>query len=399
MNDFEQIKHRDKQFVMNTYSPYDIAFIHGEGSTLTDSTGKKYTDFLGAIAVNSLGYNSSIFTDALIEQTHKVVSISNIFYNPYRGLLAEKLIEGTSLDKVFFGNSGAEANECALKLARKYFHLRGENKYKFVSAIDSFHGRTIATVALTGQSKYNAPYIQLTNGFGNYVPFNDIDALDKALSDANVCALVIEPILGESGVIPATKEYILACREITRKNGQLLILDEVQTGAGRTGKFWAHQHFNIEADIVTTAKGIGGGVPIGACLASSDVSSAFSPGDHGTTFGSSPLVCATSYAVVSKIKELGFMSNVSEVGRYLVNSLESIKSSAFKEIRGLGLMVGVELDASITAKNVVKSMLTKGYILNACGNNALRFLPPLIISKAEIDSMTCALKSVMSSLA
>jgi|AGTN01.1.fsa_nt_gi acetylornithine and succinylornithine aminotransferases len=396
MTKFDVIKERDNKFFMNTYSPYDIAFVSGDGCTLRDSEGNKYMDFLAGIAVNSLGYNHPVFVKAVSEQAKKLTVVSNYYYSEERGKLAEKLVEGTSLGKVFFGNSGAEANECSIKLARKYFYNKGVKKFKFVTAKESFHGRTLATVSATGQPKYNKPFAPLPEGFGTYIPYNDIDALEKALSDQEVSALLIEPVQGEGGVIPGNPEYIKACRDITKKNGQLLIFDEVQTGGGRTGKFWAFEHYGVTPDIMSAAKGIGGGFPVSACLATDEVASAYKSGDHGTTFGAAPFACAVSLAVVSEIKKPGFMERVTEVGAYLKARLSEIKNPAIKEVRGLGLMVGMDLDETLlSAKEVVMAMHKKGFVLNVSGHNVLRFIPALIITKKEIDIMIEALDGVI----
>lgn len=392
---FNEIKKQDDKFFMNTYSPYDIAFVSGNGSTLTDSEGRTYIDFLGGIAVNSLGYNNPIFVNAVSEQAAKLAVCSNYFYSEARGLAAEQLVAGTNLNKVFFGNSGAEANECAIKLARRYFNRKGVNKFKIVSALESFHGRTLATVTATGQPKYNTPFSPLPAGIGIYVPFNDVDALKAALADEEVAALLIEPIQGESGVLPATQEYMDAARALTKANGQLLILDEVQTGAARTGKFWAFEHYGVLPDIVTSAKGIGGGIPVSACMATDEVASAWIAGDHGTTFGACPLACATCLAVVTELRKPEFIADVAAKGEYLKAQLKTIKNAAIKDVRGLGLMVGMELSDALSAKAIVKEMLTRGFVLNVCGHNVLRFVPPLVITGAEIDKMIVALKEVL----
>lgn len=398
MSAFEKIKERDQKFFMNTYSPADIAFVSGEGCYLTDSEGKRYLDFLAGIAVNALGYNHPVFTDALTEQAHKVAVISNYFYSEPRGLMAEELMRGTHLNKAFFGNSGAEANECAIKLARKYFYVRGEKRYKIVSALHSFHGRTLATVTATGQEQYNKPFSPLPAGVGEYVPFNDIAALEKALSDPEVAAFLVEPIQGESGVVPATKEYLKAARELTEKYGELLIFDEVQSGAGRTGTFWAFEGYGVKPDIVTAAKGIGAGIPVSACMATDEVASAYKPGDHGTTFGANLLSCAVGYAVCKKIREPGFMDAVREKGEYLKAALATIKSPYIKDIRGVGLFVGMEMESEEIANKIYKAMLDAGFVLNVAGHKVMRFVPPLIITKEQIDTMITELKKVVESL-
>ena len=398
MSDFQTIKARDKKYFMNTYSPVDIAFEKGKGCYLTDSEGKTYLDFLAGIAVNCLGYDHPVFTNALTEQAHKVAVVSNYFYSEARGLMAEVLMRGTHLNKAFFGNSGAEANECAIKLARKYFYQRGENKYKIVSALHSFHGRTLATVTATGQEQYNKPFSPLPGGIGIYVPFNDISALEKALSDPEVAAFMVEPIQCEGGIIPATKEYLKAARELTEKYGELLIFDEVQSGAGRTGTFWAFEGYGVKPDIVTAAKGIGAGIPVSACMATDEVASAYKPGDHGTTFGANLLSCAVGYAVCKKIREPGFMDAVREKGEYLKAALATIKSPYIKDIRGVGLFVGMEMESEEIANKIYKAMLDAGFVLNVAGHKVMRFVPPLIITKEQIDTMITELKKVVESL-
>ncbi|MDR2266111.1 MAG: aspartate aminotransferase family protein [Christensenellaceae bacterium] len=395
MDLLESIIKRDKEFLIGSYAPQNIAFVSGDGCKLFDTSGREYIDFLAAIAVNSLGHKHPVFINALMDQVNRIVASSNLYYNEYRGLLAERLTEGTTLKKVFFCNSGAEANECAIKLVRKYFFERGKNKFKFITAAHSFHGRTLTTVSATGQEKYSKPFAPLPPGFGSYIRYNDIEAMKKALEDDEVGALMLEPILGEGGVIPATSEYLRACREETSKRGILLILDEVQTGGGRTGTFWACIKHGIMPDILTAAKGIGGGLPIGACLTTEEVAQAFKPGDHGNTFGGSPLVCAVALAVVSKIRQPEFMQNIKTVGEYFKRELRGLASSHIVDVRGDGLMLGIELNPDLSAKTVVTSMLEKGFVINACGDNVLRFLPPLIIEKCHIDAMLNALKTLI----
>lgn len=395
MSKFDQIKARDKKYFMNTYAPYDVAFERGEGCYLYDTEGNKYLDFLGGIAVNALGYNHPVFVDALTEQAKKVSIISNYFYNENRGLMAEQLVKDTHLSKVFFGNSGAEANECAIKLARKYFKVKGENRFKIVTALKSFHGRTLATVTATGQEKYNKAYAPLPEGIGIYIPYNDEEALKNALEDDEVAAIMLEPIQGESGIIEGTESYIKLADKLTKEKGVLLILDEVQTGAGRTGKFWAFEHYGVTPDIVTSAKGIGGGVPVAACMATENVANAFVPGDHGTTFGSQPLVTGVGYAVCKKIREDGFLDEVAFKGNYLKDGLKKISDKRILEVRGKGLMVGVEMESPEVAKDIYNRMFKKGFILNVAGGKVLRFVPPLIITTEQIDSMLVALQETL----
>ena len=396
--DFNEVKEKSDRYLFQNYGRIPLSFTHGRGCYLYGSDGREYLDLVAGIAVNALGYNHPVFTDALVEQAKKVTVISNYFYSEPRGLMAEQLVKGTNLGKVFFGNSGAEANECSIKLARKYFYKRGENKYKIVTAKQSFHGRTIATVTATGQEQYNKPFAPLPGGIGIYVPYNDEEALAKALDDKEVAALLIEPIQGEGGIMPATESYMKLARELTKKNGQLLILDEVQTGAGRTGKFWAFEHYGIEPDVVSAAKGIGGGFPISACLATDEVAEAWTPGDHGTTFGSAPLACAVGYAVCKKIREPGFMEDVTRKGEHLRERLREIKHPKVKEVRGMGLIDGMEVEDEAFAGAIYKDMLAKGYILNVCGHKVMRFVPPLIITVEQIDEMIEELKKTVAAL-
>ncbi|MBO7156668.1 MAG: aspartate aminotransferase family protein [Clostridia bacterium] len=398
MSRFDEIKARDKKYFMNTYAPLDICFESGDGCYLKDTEGKVYLDFLAGIAVNCLGYSHPVFTNALIEQGKKVSIISNYFYNENRGLMAEQLVKGTHLSKVFFGNSGAEANECAIKLARKYYKVKGENRYKIISTLQSFHGRTLATVTATGQEKYNKPFSPLPAGIGEYIPYNDEDALRNALEDNEVAALLLEPIQGEGGIIPATESYLKLARELTAEKGVLLIFDEVQTGAARTGKFWAFENYGVEPDILTCAKGIGGGVPISACLATDEVANAFVPGDHGTTFGAQPLVTGVGYAVCKKLREDGFMDEVAAKGNYLMSELKKIGDDRIKDVRGIGLIIGMEMESAELAKEIYARMLEKGYILNVCGGKVMRFVPPLIITIEQISEMITALKETIAEI-
>ncbi len=395
MAKFEEIKTRDKEFFMNTYAPVEVAFESGNGCYLTDTEGNEYLDFLAGIAVNALGYNHPVFVNAITEQAKKVCIISNYFYNETRGLMAEQLVKGTHLKKAFFGNSGAEANECAIKLARKYFKVKGENRFKIVTAVQSFHGRTLATVTATGQEKYNKPFAPLPEGIGIYIPYNDEEALRNALEDNEVAGLMLEPIQGEGGIIPASDSYLKLADRLTKEKGVLLILDEVQTGAGRTGKFWAFEHYGITPDIITCAKGIGGGVPVSACLATENVANAFVPGDHGTTFGAQPLVTAVGYAVCSKIREEGFMEEVASKGEYLMQGLRKLNDNRIVAVRGKGLIVGAETINGDFAKEVYNRMFKKGFILNVCGGKVLRFVPPLIITTEQIDQMLKVLKETL----
>lgn len=385
----------DKQYILPTYAPYPIVFVKGDGCKLYDMEGKEYLDFLAGIAVCSLGHNNKKLNDAIIGQIKKIMVVSNYFYSVTRGPLAEQLVKGTHFSKVFFGNSGAEANETAFKCAKKYFNLKGEGKFKIVTCLDSFHGRTIATVSATGQEKYNKPFAPMVDWF-EYVPFNDCEALKKALSDPTVGAFFVECIQGEGGVIPATKEYLELARKLTKKNGQLLIVDEVQTGIMRTGKMYAYQNYGIKPDIITLAKGLGGGFPISACVMTEEVASAMKAGDHGTTFGSNPLACNVGLAVVKELKKPKMVKHINEVGVYLRQELDKLSDNdKVVEVRGIGLMQGIQLIPSVPAKKVVERLLEKGVVITGAGNNTLRFVPPLIVEKEDIDKLIAVLNEVL----
>ena len=394
MGKFEKLVANEKKYCFGTYAPHSICPVKGEGATLTDTEGRVYVDFLGGIAVNSLGCNNPVWVKAVRRQITKLATASNYFYNEHRGALAKELVFG-NLTKTFFSNSGAEANECAINLARKYFRDKVENRYNVVSLLDSFHGRTLAAVSVTGQPKYNLAYAPLPDGLHEYILLNDIAALEKALSDKEVCAFICEPILGESGVLPLSLEYLARARELCNANGVLLIFDEVQTGAGRTGTFWHSETLGIEPDIATGAKGLAGGIPIGVTLAKPEIAASFGVGDHGTTFGGNALASAAALATVKEIKKNYLKSNL-EKGELLKTGLE--KLPCVKEVRGAGLMLGAELDPSVSSKAVVSEMLKRGYILNAMARNTLRFVPPYVITAEQIEGMLTELEKAILSL-
>ncbi|NLY61058.1 MAG: acetylornithine transaminase [Clostridiales bacterium] len=386
--DYKEVKELDEKYYFNTFgSRLPVSFEYGEGCTLYDSQGKKYTDFVAGIAVNTLGYNHPALVEAITSQSEKLLHCSNLFYIKAQAQLAKLLVENSCGDKVFLCNSGAEANEGAIKLARKYFYSKNLYKYEIITTLNSFHGRTMATLAATGQEKYQKPFEPLPTGFV-HVPFNDIEAVENAIS-YKTCAVMVEPIQGEGGVIPATAEYMQALRKLCDDRGILLIFDEVQTGIGRTGKLFGYEQYGIEPDIFTLAKGLGGGIPIGAIVAKAFVASAMEPGDHGTTFGGNPLACTAALAVLSTILEEGILETVKDKGEYFTDQLIKLKNkfSFIKEVRGKGLMLGMELDEEVSGKEIVLDMLNRGFIINCAGNNTLRFVPPLIIQKDHIDDL------------
>jgi acetylornithine/N-succinyldiaminopimelate aminotransferase len=391
-----EIQSLDQNHYMSTYgSRTPVAFTHGEGMRLYATDGKAYTDFLAGIAVNALGYNHPNLTRAICDQASKLIHCSNLYYMENQAALAKTLTEISCADKVFFANSGAEANEGAFKLARKYFYLKGEARYEVISAYDSFHGRTLCTVAATGQEKYQKPFAPMPQGFIQ-VPYNDLAAVERTVT-GKTCAVLVEVIQCEGGVIIGTEGYIQGLRKLCDEHGILLIIDEVQTGIGRTGTWFGYQHYGIEPDIFTSAKALGGGVPLGAVLAKGEVAEAFEPGNHASTFGGNPLACAAGLAVISAIKEEGLLENAKTTGQYLLNRLQELaeKHDFIVDVRGRGLMAGMQLDPAVPGQGIVATMLEMGYLINCAGHNTLRFAPPLIASPADVDGLIDALSKVL----
>ncbi|PMQ00764.1 MAG: aspartate aminotransferase family protein [Dictyoglomus sp. NZ13-RE01] len=383
MGNKEIIELSDK-YVMNTYNRYKIAIVKGKGAKVWDADGKEYLDFVAGIAVCSLGHSNEELINGIKEQLDKLMHISNLYYIEPQAHLAKLIVEHSCGDKVFFCNSGAEANEAAIKLARKYGKIHGgPEKYEIITALKSFHGRTLATLTATGQPKYQKNFEPLVPGF-TYVPFNDVYALKEKVSE-KTCAILLEPIQGEGGVNPATKDFLKTARELCDKYNALLIFDEVQTGIGRTGKFLAYEHYDVEPDIFTLAKALGGGFPIGAMVANKKCSNVFTPGDHASTFGGNPLACSAGIAVINYIFKNNILQNVERVGNYFKEKFVKLqeKYPFIKEVRGIGLMLGMELE--IEARPVVEKALNEGLLINAVGEKILRFVPPLIITEKEVD--------------
>jgi acetylornithine/N-succinyldiaminopimelate aminotransferase len=374
-----------KQYLMDTYARYPMALSRGQGMRVWDAEGREYLDFLAGIAVNVLGHCHPKVTRAVEHQARHLVHTSNLFYTEPQVRLAQVLIDHCFADKVFFCNSGAEANEAAIKLSRRWAHERdGQGRFEIVSMLNSFHGRTLATLTATGQEKVQKGFEPLPEGF-RHVPFNDEKALSDAVS-AKTAAVLVEPIQGEGGVHVATTAFLKACRDITRERGALLIYDEVQTGIGRTGKLFAYEHSGIAPDIMTLAKGLGGGVPIGACLATNDVARVFTPGSHASTFGGNPLACAASLAVLEVILEdQDILGHCTRMGEYFLKALKELQGTraAITDVRGVGLLIGVEV--AVDARRVVHDMRRRGVLANAVSERVLRFVPPLIVSPADID--------------
>ncbi len=373
-------------FVFQTYQRQGKAFVKGEGVFLWDEDGKKYIDFLAGIAVVSLGHCHPKITEAINQQATTLVHVSNLFYTMPQADLASKLCEKSFADRVFFANSGAEANEAAIKLSRRYFQKKGEkNRYKIITMEQSFHGRTMATLTATGQDKIKEGFYPLLEGF-SHVPFNDIDALKNEI-DETVCAIMLEPVQGEGGIIPADPDYLLAVRKLCNDKGILLIFDEIQCGMGRCGTLFAHELYGITPDIMTIAKALGNGFPIGAMLATKDAATGFDYGSHATTFGGTPLATAAALEVVNIISKEKFLDKVRQIGQYFKKELEKLKEKHTRvvDVRGKGLLLGLELDKN--AGPLVVELFKKGFIINGIQDKILRFVPPLIIEEKEIDGL------------
>lgn len=392
MNSDQWIEKSDK-YIMKNYGRFHLVPARGEGCRLWDVDGREYLDFLGGIAVNNLGHCHPKVVEALRKQAGEMIHCSNLYQIPRQIELAELLCEHSFADKAFFCNSGAEANEAAIKLARKYsLDNFGAQRYEIIAATDSFHGRTMATISATGQEKVQRFFDPLLHGF-THVPFNDVATLEAAITPAT-CAVMLEPIQGESGVNIPSAEYFREVRRICDKHRLLLILDEVQVGMGRTGKLFAHEHFDCTPDIMTLAKALAGGAPIGAMLARDEVAAAFTPGTHGSTFGGNPLVCAAAVATIHAILEENILEHTVETGEFLQSELRTLakKYSFVKEVRGIGLMVGMPL--SIPAADIVRKGHERGLLLNAVHDTVLRFVPPLIVTKQEIMQMITLLDGI-----
>lgn len=385
MKEIKNFIAEERKYYLQIYPRIPVLFVKAKGINIWDSQGKKYIDFFSGHGVSSLGYNHPEVIKAIKEQVAKILHTSNLFYTQPQIELARELCKISFAQKCFFANSGAEANEGAIKLARRYSQIKyGKNKYEIITALNSFHGRTLATVAATGQPKKKEIFKPLPIGF-KHVPFNNAGSLKKAIS-AKTCAVMLEPIQGETGVYVAKDNYLKEVRQICDENNLLLILDEVQTGMGRTGKFFAYEHDGIKPDIMTLAKSLGGGIPLGAFLTSDKIAKAFRTGDHGSTFGGAAISCAAGLAVIKVIKEQKLLENVKKTGNYLMKDLKILKDQypLIKEVRGKGLMIGIEFHQNVSAQ-IMKFCLDQGIIINSVAPNIIRLLPPFIITKKEID--------------
>ncbi len=386
----------DDAYYMNTFGKRTpVAFKKGEGIHLYTTEGEKYTDFMAGIAVTALGHSHPVFVKRLSEQVGELLHTSSLYYIENQAKLAEKIVKNSCADRVFFANSGAEANEGAIKLAKIYHYKKGNvNKNEIITLVNSFHGRTLTTVAATGQEKYQKPYKPLTPGF-SHVEINDLDALYNAVNE-NTAAIMLELVQGESGVHPTTPEYVKALRKLCDEKDILLIVDEVQTGMGRTGKLFAYEHYGIEPDIFTLAKALGNGVPIGALCAKQFAADGFEPGDHGTTFGGNPLATCAGNAVFDILEQENLVKNAENMGKYFKKKLEELRSETgkIKEVRGMGLMLGAELSEPI-AKDIQAKLFERKYLTGAVGTTVLRLLPPLVITEKDIDEFINVLKECL----
>lgn len=387
---FEEIKNDEHQYMMHTYGRFDTALVSGKGATATDAQGKEYIDFTSGIGVNSLGYCDEGWVRAVCNQASKLQHISNLYYSPLQTELSKKLCTLSGMDKVFLSNSGAEANECAVKIARKYsFDKYGKGRQKILTLINSFHGRTVTTLSATGQDVFHNYFFPFTDGF-DYVTANNADDLKKKLTD-DVCAVLVELIQGEGGVMPLDKEFVSEIYSECAEKDVLFMVDEVQTGISRTGAVFCFENYGINPDVVTLAKGLGGGLPIGACLCNEKLGNVMTAGTHGTTFGGNPVACAAANEVLSRVATGEFLSEVCKKGDYIREKLSGM--SNVSEIRGMGMMIGIVTEKD-NAKAVAAECVKNGLLI-LTAKNLLRMLPPLTITYEEIDKGLSILKTVM----
>lgn len=390
----------ESKLLLNTYARNPILFTGGHGCYLTDENGQDYLDLLSGIGCSALGYGHPVLEDAIARQSAKLLHTSNLFYNEHAASLAMRLTEISGLDRIFFCNSGTEAWEAALKIARanaeRVRSQGGTLGTRFLALEHSFHGRTLGSVATTHKLAYRQPFAPVLPGV-DFVAFNDVDALRAAFS-TDVCGILIEVVQGEGGVHPVSKEFFAAARELCDSTGALLIADEIQCGFGRTGKWFGYQHFGILPDVTTIAKPLAGGLPIGAMLCTEAVAQAITPGMHGTTFGGGPLVCAVANAVIDEIQQTSLLAHVADVGSYFMQQLRTLATRlpAIRDVRGMGLMIGIELESTELATRAVADMLGQQHIIiNRTSDNVLRFLPPYLLTRQQVDAAVAALEEVL----
>lgn len=390
------IQQKADTVIANTYARYPVALVKGKGCKVTDTEGKEYTDFVAGVAVCNLGHAQPDVAAAVSAQAETLLHVSNLYYTEPQTMLADWLVSKSFADKVFFANSGAEANEAAIKLARKYFAEKGEGtKNRIISMKMSFHGRTMATLSATGQDKIKEGFAPVLAGF-EYVPYNDIEALESAIDDT-ICAVMLEPLQGEGGVCCPEIEYIKAVRRLCDEKGILMIFDEIQTGMGRTGTLFAYEQYGVAPDIMSLAKALGNGLPIGAMLATDSVMAAFIPGSHASTFGGTPLITAGALAVTRVFDRDDIVKKGAETGVYFKAQLATLKEKypVIEDVRGKGLLLGMKISAE--GAPVVQKCLEKGFLINCIQGNILRFIPPLTISTEEIDELICCLDEIFGS--
>jgi acetylornithine aminotransferase/acetylornithine/N-succinyldiaminopimelate aminotransferase len=396
----EEIKAAEAKLLLGTYDRYPLLFTSGSGVYLETDDGTRYLDLLSGIGVNALGYAHPAIEHAIAEQSRKLIHTSNLYYHQGQSALALRLTEATGMDRAFFANSGAEVNEAALKLARAYAGLKRSEGVplgtKFLALEHSFHGRTMGAVAATAKEKYREPFAPVMPGV-EFVRFNDVADLKTKFS-ADVCAILVEVLQGEGGINPISQEFLQAARDLTHSTGALLIADEIQSGMGRTGKWCAYQHYGIQPDVVTLAKPLAGGIPLGALLCTEEAARSIHAGMHGTTFGGGPLACAVALAVFETIEREDLLKHVTEVGTYFRQQLQSLANthSAIVDVRGLGLMVAAELDSEDLAKTVLSEMMKRHILINRTSETVLRFLPPFILERQHVDEAIAALDQILS---
>ncbi|AMK14131.1 acetylornithine aminotransferase ArgD [methanogenic archaeon mixed culture ISO4-G1] len=388
---FEEVKDLSSRYLFQNYGRIDLSFTHGSGCYLYDTEGKEYLDLVAGIAVNSIGYSHPDWVKAMQEQVAKLIHVSNLYYVEEQAKLAEKIasITPVGMDRTLFVNSGAEANEGALKVAVRY-----TGKKKVMAALNGFHGRTAAALGATGQTKYQASFEPLISDAYQYYEYGDCESV-KSMVSKDTAAIIVEPIQGEGGVRTASKEFFKTIRDVCTDNGAMMIVDEVQTGLGRTGKWYGIQNFDVVPDIITMAKALGGGAPIGAVTTTEEISKVMTPGTHGTTFGGNPLVTASGCAVLDIMKKENLVQNACDVGTKWMTDLRNIDSPKIKDVRGYGLIIGIEMDTNVTASEVQKYCRDNGVLVNVCHGNTIRLIPPLILKDSQKDVFTKLLKECL----
>ena len=403
MTKLAEIQAAEARLLIHTYDRFPVLFVAGEGVHLIDENGDRYLDLLSGIGVNALGYSSTVIQEAIAKQSRTLINASNYYFNDKMADLAERVTRITGMDRVYFGNSGCEAVEAALKLARAHAGvLRAEGKQigtKFLALEQSFHGRTFGAISATYKEKYRAPFEPVVPGF-EFVKFNDIEDLRTKFS-SEVCGILLEAIQGEGGVRPLTQEFFAEARALADSTGALLIVDEIQAGLGRTGKWCAYQHFGIQPDITTLAKPLAGGIPMGATLCTNEVARAFHAGMHGTTFGGGPLACAVAIAVIDHIEKENLLDHIVEIGDYFQNELRKLaeRHPCITDVRGKGVMIAAELNSADLGKHTVTEMLKHRVVINCTSDTTLRFLPPYIFERVHVDTTIAALDKVFTAYA